>query len=225
MALEKCAVCRNTIKNKESLRCIICALRYDIDSLKISKQRFHSYFSADQLRTSEWKCPECVSRSPKTVNANAPTQHRRDDKTAMEGQCSSSPDINNVTVRQKPPEHRGKQPPLSVKSPQKILVPGMLDVSDGGAYVTEDRLRAILKQEFSEALHTAIKNQVSAQLKNITEQVSDLRESLEFFNRKYEDMEAAMKEKNKVINELQKDNSILKYSLTCRFDLTRWNRT
>jgi hypothetical protein len=94
----KCAACRSTIHNKEFLVCLSCNLKYDIQCINITPQRFHAFYGPDQDRRRSWKCPECCSKLPKVDNSNTP----------VKVSAYSSPDAeDNVTKRPKTKNPRG----------------------------------------------------------------------------------------------------------------------
>lgn len=214
-----CSGCLSMLTNKEFLECTACENKYDIDCAKISSQRFYSFYSSNLEQKRTWKCPECNSKQPKMGNLNTPihssvrcetkasnavmpSPHTRvDDETTPSDHDNKihSPGTSNVTIRSK----RQQRSRASQQTRQPHTPPDSPRRDD---YLTEDRLRVIL----SDTLHTTIRNLVSGQLKSLNDQVNDLKDSMTFYNQKYEDMKASLEEKTAIINGLKSDNTKLK---------------
>ncbi|CAB3239041.1 unnamed protein product [Arctia plantaginis] len=79
-------------------------------------------------------------------------------------------------------------------------------------YITESKLRDIVKQEFSICLRS-----VTNELHNINNQIVMFQESVAFYNNCYEDMKKNLEAKDAIIDQLQADNKRL---LTDVVDLT-----
>ncbi|KAI5643395.1 hypothetical protein NE865_04571 [Phthorimaea operculella] len=73
------------------------------------------------------------------------------------------------------------------------------------AYVTENRLRDILRQEMSQI----IEQRVSEKLKSIKDELASYHEAFDFFNKQFEDLKKSVAEKDEKITCLQKDNQEL----------------
>lgn len=193
----KCSGCQNTIKNKEFLECAVCKMRYDIDCANISSERFYGSFAQDIDRRRTWKCPECCSKQPKTGNLNTPIHSTgRCDSVVNAGSEDLSLHTANITVRTRKPHLHS------------------LDSPNRDEYVTEEKLRNILKEEFEVSFRSIIKELISTQVENLVEELKEMKDSLNFFNKQYEDIKSTLEAKNAIIDYLQKDNNILKSSVT-----------
>lgn len=197
-----CAGCRNAIRNREFLDCCICKMKYDIECANISVSRFHSFYALDQDRKKNWKCPLCYSKVRKTDNTNTPIQLRPTDSGAAKDDDDSISfrHSENITTRVKPKQQTQSPPCIS-------------ESSSNDNYMTEDRFRVILKKELSEIMQHTIRSLVSEQLNHITGQFNELRESMTFFNKQYEEMKLNLESKTAIIEELQSDNQKLKSTL------------
>ncbi|KOB70108.1 Uncharacterized protein OBRU01_15777 [Operophtera brumata] len=153
-----------------------------------------------------WKCKPCYAREKNSIsNPNTPGRSNAElsassqylDPISPLGDvltrtASSLSDSVNVTTRSKPAK----------------TSPATATAEETGSYVTENRLREILKQELTAALKTH-KNQVTAELQIIQEQVSGFRDSLSFFNKQFDEIKADLVEKTTVINQLKNENEKL----------------
>lgn len=180
-----CAGCLNNITSKEYLDCIICKKRYDIECVGISQKRYHSFY-ANQDKKRTWKCSECISKMPKTGNLDTSLQSQTQE--LQNTATTPSSEINNVTVRQR----REKLLPSNELSEFPI----------SERYLTEDKLRHILSD--------TITTMVTAQLESLNAQFVELRESVTFYNQKYEEIKTILEEKTAVIHSLENDNLKLK---------------
>lgn len=195
---EKCAACNNLIQNREFLSCGSCKLKYDIHCIGITLQRFQSFYGPNQDRRRNWKCPECLNRLPKTDNTNTPAKST----ARSDALCEDS--LDNVTVRKRITTCTGETDNIS----QSVRSPPFLEAcQEAGKY------HGISKEEWIDLLKTTIEQTISAQLKDITDQVSDIRESMSFFNKQYEDMKCALEENTTNIKELRRDNEMLKITV------------
>ncbi|KAL4704980.1 hypothetical protein ACJJTC_005466 [Scirpophaga incertulas] len=202
----KCSGCKNVIDSREFLECSICNMKYDINCANVSSDRFYSFYAQNTDQKRNWKCRECCSKQPKIGNSNTPAHSASQNQVKdAEDQKELHQKSDNVTFRSK-----------RVGSNKKTISPGACskettDTSDDCKdYVTESKLRSIIKQELAGALNSTIKELVSTQLKDMAKQIKDMRESLAFFNSKYEDLKSALDERNVLIDNLNKDNTKLK---------------
>lgn len=140
--LKTCSGCQNKLPKKEHMVCAKCDLGYDLLCANITPKRFHLM---DQERKTNWICQECRSKQPKSDNSNTPVRTMNRPVTSDDDTRQKLGEEGNVTIRTR------KQCPK-------------LDSDE--TYVTEDRLRAIFKQEITET----IKHLVSEQLANIGSQ-------------------------------------------------------
>lgn len=187
-----CAGCQNPIPRKnEYLLCCICKLKYDVDCANVGHRRFTLM---DTLHKNSWKCPECRSKVPKIGNTNTPVRGSQPADEEVELPVKISPEHSNVTLRSKQNQSSKKKQ----------------EVQD---CLSEDKLREIIKHELTVTLQCTIKKLVTAELRNINEQISGFRESMTFFNTQFEEMRSSLEEKSLAIVELKSDNEKLKTSV------------
>lgn len=221
----KCSGCRNNIPNSEFLECALCRMKYDLSCANVSTKRFNSYYVHDKDRKRNWKCPECCSKQPKMGNTNTPIRSgpRHDSEDTVEtgvtggtGDLGQHSNSENITLRKK----RGSGPSASpIEHSPKAT-------KHDNDYITETKLRSILQQELAGALQSTIKELVTAEIKSMSEQIKELKESLTFFNRQYDDLKLTIDERNAVVDSLKKDNDRLKMTvsdLTHRIHLVEQN--
>lgn len=163
------------------MTCASCSKGYDLFCANITPKH---YSLMDQERKNAWTCQECFSKKPKIDNSNTPVRFTLTNHPSDCDDDTTLRDEENVTTRTK------KQ----------------RTVSDSGAsYVTEDKLRSIIKQEIT----SIIKQLVSENLSNISQQISGFHESLSFFNKQYDELVKTVNERNEAINCLISRNETL----------------
>lgn len=86
----------------------------------------------------------------------------------------------------------------------------VLESQSHSGCLTEDRFRVILSD--------TIKQLVSSEIKLLKDEVNELRESVSFYNQKYEEIKADLDIKTTIIKDLKVDNEMLKTTVT---DLSR----
>ncbi|XP_072937133.1 uncharacterized protein [Epargyreus clarus] len=156
--------------------CASCKQSYDLLCANISLKRFNLL---DKDRKNNWNCQECLSKQPKTDNSNTLVRATRP-ANSDEDTDHTLREERNVTTRAK----KQRSSPDSVES-----------------YVTESKLREIIKQEITQL--------VSEQLANISLQISGFHESLSFLNKQYDVLLQMVNERNETINTLVKKNDNL----------------
>ncbi|CAH0397374.1 unnamed protein product [Chilo suppressalis] len=164
-------------------------------------------------RKCNWKCPECSCKQPKTGNLNTPIhQATRSEPTAADNIVTEVPS-SQTAVGEKcvasPPESYNLTSPLQADNVTIRARREQKDFPRHNDFLTEERLRVIL----SDTLHASIRDLVSVQLKVLNDQVNELKDSMTFYNQKYEEMKTSLEEKIHVIDELQGDNWKLKSTL------------
>lgn len=146
----------------------------------------------DKEQKNTWRCPQCRSKQPKKDNSNTPVHPASQPKSAVPPVIQDDDPLRNVNTRAR----KGAGPQL-VEEP-----------------VTQENIREILKQELPGILKNSLKELVSEQLHNINCQISDFSESLNFFNSQFEQLKTVIEERNATIDKLQKENDILKTTVT-----------
>ncbi|KAG6439058.1 hypothetical protein O3G_MSEX000449, partial [Manduca sexta] len=173
-----CMKCKLAIQGKDALGCSSCHAKYDLLCASVTTKRFHLM---DKQQKNSWKCMQCRNKQSIT---DYPTI------------CSGTSSPITPTIKDDSDAN------ITMRTKQK-LGPSVTE-SDG--YVTEARLREILKQE----LKVSIKELVTNELKHIVGQIHDFREAMNYFNQHYEDIKASLTQSNTIIADLQKDNENLK---------------
>ncbi|KAJ8722453.1 hypothetical protein PYW07_003633 [Mythimna separata] len=143
---------------------------------------------------SSWSCKNCCNKRAK-VNTSSPLLN----KTSLPADCispsvfddSTDDEECNITLRQKPNTR-------NISMDNSISEPDL-----------EDKLRKIIKQELNCFLETKIKILVTEQLKQMSEQISDFKNSMNFYNSQYETLKACLEEKDATISKLQTENERL----------------
>lgn len=128
-----------------------------------------------------WKCPSCKANLPKSDNTNTPVKYYDD---------------SFVNLRSGQQRHAAA---AATTTPQDIK-----------NYLTEARLRDILKQEMAGALRVTIKEFISAELKSTNDLITGLTDSMNFFNEQFENMKVILGEHSNTISALKIENENLK---------------
>ncbi|CAG4966850.1 unnamed protein product [Colias eurytheme] len=194
-----CAGCRKELPKKDYLCCHVCKLKYDLDCANIPRKRFVEM--ATRQRAS-FKCLTCSGKQPIIVGNTKASSTCMDSESSCRELSSheTSPEsesmfIDGVTQRTKPTY----QPPQPNKQ---------------DSFVTEERLRDILQQELSSALTVTIKRLVTSELNNLLEKITGFQDTITFLNQQFEVLKSSLEEKTSVIENLKKDNDILKSTIT-----------
>ena len=228
-----CVSCRNRLGCEAHLRCYICKSTYDLSCANVSS---NSYALMDANHKTYWKCPECRSKEPKFCNINTavlPTScsevGSQDDAqgdpiiTARKKPAKSPPKPSQKLPAKPKPQKRKRSPANSQPQSSSISVSSTeesnvappsstaeLKLQGSQTLVTEGSLREILQQEMTKALKSTLEKLVKTEFSNIHNKIDTFRESLEFMNIKFEEMKAGFEEKTIIINDLKRDNELLK---------------
>lgn len=81
----------------------------------------------------------------------------------------------------------------------------------------EERLRTIIRSEFQVKLQTMMEKLIAKELQPINQILKEFRESVDFFNSRYEELKSTVEERNASIHKLEVDNMELQSTVT---DLT-----
>lgn len=199
----KCAACRGAIKSSQYLSCNACKLRYDIDCIGISAQRFHSFYAPDQERRNNWKCPECSSKTPKTCNRDTPV--RPPFPPTRSGEQDRPPHDDYVTKRNTKLGQKKPAPP----SPNND---GCSQCPDD-EIVTEPKLQAIQNsQPIQSTLNPDMEPLVSElrlMRQTMAQMQNDFAERFEGLASKITAYEKHMQEKDKLILDLKSQVAVL----------------
>ncbi|CAK1594809.1 unnamed protein product [Parnassius mnemosyne] len=220
---KKCAgCCRILEKNIASMQCGQCKDNYHTVRVNIDDEKF-------SMLTKEWKanwtCPVCVCRKPRTRdNTNTPVRSGSSGGVTASGatvtpityitdELAASPaSYENITRRTKvvaTKSNRSPSPDISHENTVEAEA-----IGSSAAYVTENRLREILRQEISHVLKTTIRDLVSEEFSSIKQEISNFNDSLNFFNSCIENIKKEMEEKTATIKNLLTENASLQYTVS-----------
>lgn len=203
----KCDGCHELVELNRCMTCSKCKAYYDLLCANITQERF------DSMRTEEkqsWICQYCRSKVPKADNTNTPIRSNQKPVKSIGNQRSSGisapqescnqDDGVNVTIRRKD----AKSHDISYEADN--LYPE-----------AEQRLRTIIRSEFQETLQAMMEKLITKELQPINQILKEFRESVDFFNGKYEELKSAVEERNASIHKLEVNNIELQSTIT---DLT-----
>ncbi|KAI5637759.1 hypothetical protein NE865_09541 [Phthorimaea operculella] len=174
---QNCISCNRKIDRGCLLNCSKCKDRFHYTCLNIDSAKFREH--QDELKRTVL-CPSCSE--------------------------STRSDSNNSTRRNSPAFNPTKTTKVSDKTQQSGGgSPTPLDGPTKDTYVTENRLREILRQEMSQI----IEQRVTEKLKSIKDELASYHEAFDFFNKQFEDLKKSVAEKDEKITSLQKDNQEL----------------
>ncbi|CAH2086391.1 unnamed protein product [Euphydryas editha] len=190
-----CGGCREKLSKTEFLKCSLCSLNYDLICAGLSVALYNSMTIPER---NGWECIECLSKRPKSDNQNTPVRSLlRANNIPTDHRHDESPEISYVnTMRLK-------------QSKTTSLTTSPIPSSGGCDCVSEEKLRAIIKQEVTSILHMAIDRQVTDRLKSIQSDLLAVQDSISFVNREYEDLKKQIDEKSSVITKLEADSSVM----------------
>lgn len=186
-----CGGCRKKFSNCcDYLKCKACAKIYDLDCTDINVQRYRNSMSKDQK--SQWICCECRSKQPKTSNINTPIRALHNIVSdSISQEVGIEPEIEHVTFR-KSNSARVVSSPVSGSSRD-------LDSQESIISAISERVLAAIRTEVPSIL-TAI---IQKELVPLQTELQEFRISLDFFNKKYEEVKTD-------VEVLKKDNYLLK---------------
>lgn len=198
----KCTGCNTVIQGKEFLNCPSCKHKYDLQCANITSQRFKA-MTQDAKRS--WKCPECISRLPKSDNTNTPLRAQPLHVVNTE-EGDSDDQITNVTLRTKP---KGSGTQINEENIQSHN------------YVTEATLRAVIGQELTYTIKSSIKELLSEEIRGFKQQLVEFHNSLKFFNETFDelrkensDLKKAQSAISTELKVVKNENTSLKHDLT-----------
>lgn len=177
---QKCAGCNNPLPKREFLRCMLCRATYDIECANISPK----FFNLMELKQ-QWKCPECLSKRPKTGNVNTPIRNTTSTasvSTDHESASLATPDglemdCSNVT-------HRSKSKRLVAHSNSARPI---MDSHDGSRDHSPEKV--ILSE-----LKLYMRDLIQSQTDSIRESISDLFNAIQAQNTRIERLEVRVHE-------------------------------
>lgn len=206
-SVKKCDGCHEPVELNRFMTCFQCKAYYDLLCANIRQERFNC-MSTEEKQT--WICQYCCSKAPKGDNTNTPI--RQNQETAMRGGNSATIDRSagwddrvNVTLRYK----NTKNPDVARET--EDMHPDM-----------EKRLRAIIRSEFQATLQITMEKLIAKEMQPVNKMLMEFRESVDFFNNKYEELRSIVEARNASIHKLEVHTTELQSTVT---DLTqRLNR-
>ncbi|XP_013147952.1 PREDICTED: uncharacterized protein LOC106110614 [Papilio polytes] len=140
------------------------------------------FTSMESRQKSSWKCPECCSYIPKSATTNTTSRSHSEDIAT---------DHLNIPLRNKP-------------------IRDLATSQEDCTFVKEDKLRAIIQEEFCSALKNNIKDLIRAELKITNDKIDSFQDAINFINAQYEEMKNSLQEKSTIISALKTENEKLK---------------
>ncbi|CAK1594928.1 unnamed protein product [Parnassius mnemosyne] len=188
------ACCRVAVVNTDvPMICISCSGYYHLQCVSASSRKDPTLRNG-----SDWTCPACLSKQPKTVkNDSTPV------RMSARKQCDT--ESVNVTLRNK--NSKNKSP----TTPSVSVIEKSIDSSCD--------LRGFIRQEISELkrdLEFSFKNFINSELKIIKDEVQEIKMSIAFINNKYDEMKERFEIYDKClvsVNSLSNEIGIIKSSL------------
>ncbi|KAJ2938793.1 hypothetical protein O0L34_g18414 [Tuta absoluta] len=135
-----CAGCTNTISDRRYLTCSYCKSVYDLECANVSEKRF--YNTMQPQHKCNWKCPECITKKPKTGNVGLALNYSNalfDDSYSYE----------IVTIRNHLKGDRNGETPGS-STTVTIEETSLLDLPNEENCNYSDYLRCIIREELHE---------------------------------------------------------------------------
>ncbi|VVC97502.1 unnamed protein product, partial [Leptidea sinapis] len=152
--------CCNEVNDEEDyLCCTKCKNGYHRACLKSTGQ-----FSTYTDSTNDWTCPACMSRRPKGNSENTPVR-TKDTLLAYD---------KNVTKR--------STKRVAVSSPETEKSSQLEEIRE----MVSETVRAEMKEMLTQ-MRTSIKSVLNSELKVIREEITDMKNSINFINNQYED--------------------------------------
>ncbi|XP_063534880.1 uncharacterized protein LOC134744578 [Cydia strobilella] len=181
-----CAGCKLPFpKRNEYLACSLCKLKYDLTCASVDSTTFSSM---NTQQKSKWICPECCCKQPKTGNTNTPVRQAAAGLAVVP--AAGNPDSSNVDAN--PKQKKQTMEPASSPTPARW---------EG-------------KEEMSSALKATIQRLVADKLQSINEELASFRNSMNFYDEKYESMKKTAEEQRVTIAELTNENQQLRTSVS-----------
>lgn len=135
----------------------------------------------------KWKCLECKSKQPKFDNTNTPVRSAHQSKIEEESDTEYLTQECNVTIRR----NRSAE-----------------------SYITEDRLKEILKSEIKKELEAVLEvsltRLVRTQLNDINNRITEFQQSMTYISGQYEELKTLMGTTSSVLQSLKEENRTLK---------------
>ncbi|KAH9638410.1 hypothetical protein HF086_017792 [Spodoptera exigua] len=181
-----CMVCNEDVTNNDFKKCVRCSKSYHTLCIDFSHAD-----TQGQEPSINWTCPQCLSKQPRSDNSNIPV--RPSTPTSMA-------DVTfNVTRR---------------KMTQSRLDTLQLDPSTESL---RSDIREIIREEMRNALQDTIgeiKVSISANLKEINDQISAFKDSMNFLSDEFDKLKQDNITYRNEIKQLKKENEMLHYDLS-----------
>lgn len=182
-----CVGCKSSIQNEEYMTCHACKQKYDLMCANFSPKRFKKLSHDVKLK---WKCLECKNKLPKHDNTNTPVRIAHQFEIDGEIDADSLSQDNNVTMRRN---------------------------RSANNFITEDKLREILKSEMIKELETVLEatltRLVHNQLKDITNRINEFQDSIMYISGQYEELKNLLGTTSTALKCVKDENRALKENL------------
>lgn len=178
-----CAGCPNIIKNNEYVQCRICSLSYDIICANLTFKKFCTMSKQSRL---DWQCQACLNKRPKADNQNTPVRTTSEAHSDVDLAANSSK-----------PSKRSR-----FTSPEVDLDMDESKESCCRMANLNELIISALRSEVPKILEGSL----IKELEPIKNQISDVLSSIEFINKKYEEMSNLLKSREEDIKQLKSEN-------------------
>ncbi|XP_037299142.1 uncharacterized protein LOC119190732 [Manduca sexta] len=190
-----CAGCHMKIPNRKFIACYHCKSTYDLQCGNITDKKFN-LMTAETRAT--WKCHNCRNNQSKIMDIPTPV---RNGQTAITSTHYSSNSLYNTSDIKNTSKTKNSTPQEHHNSPP------------GSIYVTEDAMRDLFdhfKTDICKIIKQTVTEVVVSKFIDISQQINEFKESLSFFNDKFESVMTNLRESTATIDRLQSDNAELK---------------
>ncbi|CAH0755509.1 unnamed protein product [Diatraea saccharalis] len=196
MSSKNCSGCHASITNGEYLQCRDCNQNYDILCANFSLKRFSSMTKENKLK---WTCDACRNKHPKRNNQETPVRFNQL-PTASEKETL---DDSYVTLR---PKRTHTLTHSSTENNSNIMHPDGNELSE----IIGRQLKQSLREEMPELL----KKMLLSELKTLSDQIAELTSSVEFLNKKYDDVHGLLKSREEENKKLRDCNEKLQTTVS-----------
>jgi hypothetical protein len=168
------------------IKCIICKMVYHISCMSIP----------DVLKESDWNCPKCTIRAPKTTKTDhTPIRNIK----ALRATLTDHTPLRNVSVNRGNKKQATNTPsPPTASSNRDTMI---------------STIQEVLRSEFDKMLkqfNDSLKFAINQELQPIKEEMKDIKEAMSFINQNYEKIKIEQEISTQKIRDLEMQNKKLK---------------
>ncbi|CAH0400672.1 unnamed protein product [Chilo suppressalis] len=199
--MSNCAACPDAIDDNNFIKCNRCSKKFHLLCINIKKGELEK---APRDYESNWLCPICLNKQPKSDNSRKPVR-----PTTPTGMA----DMTFINTRRKLHSRTDSDPSIHLSS-----------ASDAGIHnireIIRDELRGVMK-DFMADYMTDFKNTIKSQFSEIMSEINEFKNSLEFISEGFDSMKKELSAANAKIALINKENETLRsdiYSLKLRLN-------